>query len=163
MKIRMQSSAAFFLLTLFSVGMIFGQTPPTRDRVWFHQQVTWRIGTEPRTWETTVTSPDGKQHYLLALVPWHGTEGGGWIEIRLSRPSHPQKNLLDPGKWRRSSAYFVTGEDLEHPEKSQFGICRHLRCNPVLGRRPHPAYGRWALSKPARLQSRAHARPSLCV
>ena len=85
MKIQMQWSTAFFLLTLFSVVMTSGQTQATKDAVWFHEKVTWQIGTEPQTWETTVTSPDGKQHYLLALVPRHGTEGGVSIEIRLAR------------------------------------------------------------------------------
>jgi hypothetical protein len=71
-----------------------------------------------------VTSPNGKQHYKLALVPWHGTEGGGFIEIRVARPDHPKKNLLNPGKWRRAPAYYLTSEDLEHPDKSQYGTTR---------------------------------------
>jgi hypothetical protein len=36
---------------------------------WFQQRVNWQAGKEALPWEVAVASPDGKQHYRLALVP----------------------------------------------------------------------------------------------
>jgi hypothetical protein len=42
---------------------------------WFHKRVVWRVGKEPRVWETKVVSPDGKEHFKLALIPLWAVEG----------------------------------------------------------------------------------------
>ena len=104
------------------LSLAAAQTPSDNRAVCFHQRVTWKAGGD--TWTTMLSSPNGVQRYRLALVPWHGTEGGIWIEIQLTRPNLPRKNLLNPGKWRRAPAYVIRAEDIENPEKSQFAATR---------------------------------------
>ena len=105
-----------------ALSLAAAQTPSGNRAVWFHERVTWKAGSD--TWKTTLSSPNGLQRYRLALVPLHGTEGGAWIEIQLTNPNFPRKNLLNPGNWRRAPAYVIRAEDIENPEKSQFGSTR---------------------------------------
>jgi hypothetical protein len=96
--------------------------------LWFHQRVTWRTGRDPRAWETSVASPDGKERYRLALIPLWAVEGGiVAVEILLARPEHPDDNLLGQRETDVPKPFEVTLEELERGiDKSRFGANREF-------------------------------------
>jgi len=95
---------------------------------WFQQRVNWQAGKEALPWEVAVASPDGKQHYRLALVPLWAVEGGiVAIEIVVARSEHPNVNLLGERK-DIPQPFVITVEELEAGvSKSQFGATRVFR------------------------------------
>ncbi len=96
---------------------------------WFHKRVVWQAGKEPRVWETKIVSPDGKEHFRLALIPLWAVEGGiVGIEILLARPEHPDDNLLGQRDTDVSQPFVVTVEELERGiNKSSCGATRDLK------------------------------------
>ena len=95
---------------------------------WFQERVNWKAGTEPRRWETDVTSPNEKQHYRLTLIPLWCMEGGiHGMEFRVARPEDPERNLLGE---RNGAAqpFVITVEDLQNGiDRSRFGAVRSFR------------------------------------
>jgi hypothetical protein len=96
---------------------------------WFHKRVIWQAGKEPQVWETTIGSPDGKEHYRLALSPLWAVEGGILgIEILVARPEHPNDNLLGERKTDVPQPFVITVEELENGiNESQFGPKRTFK------------------------------------
>jgi hypothetical protein len=94
--------------------------------VWFQKRVTWQAGGEPRVWETAVVSPNGKEHYRLALIPLWAAEGGiVGIEILVASPEHPDDNLLGRRETDVPQPFVITVEELESGiNKSRFGATR---------------------------------------
>jgi hypothetical protein len=94
--------------------------------VWFQKRVTWQAGGAPRVWETAIVSPDGKEHYRLAVVPLWAVEGGVvGIEILVANPERPDDNLLGRRDTDAPSPFVVTVEELESGiNKSRFGAKR---------------------------------------
>jgi hypothetical protein len=93
---------------------------------WFQKRVAWQAGKEPRIWETAVVTPNGKEHYRLALVPLWAVEGGiVGIEILVARPEHPDDNLLGRRESDVPQPFVITVEELESGiNKSRFGATR---------------------------------------
>ena len=99
-------SALFFLILMPSKA--------ESTATWFHKRVVWQAGKEPRVWETKIVSPDGKEHFRLALIPLWAVEGGiVGIEILLARPEHPDDNLLGQRDTDVSQPFVVTVEELD--------------------------------------------------
>jgi hypothetical protein len=98
------------------------------NNVWFHQRVSWQAGSDPRPWEATVESPDGKQHYKLALVPLWAVEGGiVAIQILVAHPDSPDKNLLGERTTNGAMKFVITVEELERGiKRSRFGTSRNF-------------------------------------
>jgi hypothetical protein len=94
--------------------------------VWFQKHILWQAGNEPRVWETTIVSPNGKEHYRLALVPLWAVEGGiVGIEILVASPEHPDDNLLGQREMNLPQPFVITVEELEGGiKKSRFGSSR---------------------------------------
>jgi hypothetical protein len=97
--------------------------------IWFHKRVVWQAGKEPRVWETKIVSPDGKEHFRLALVPLWAVEGGiVGIEILVARPEHPDDNLLGHRDSDVPQPFVVTVEELERGiNKSPCGAMRNFK------------------------------------
>ena len=114
-------SALFFLMLMSATA--------ESTAAWFHKRVVWQAGTGPRVWETSVVSPDGKQHYRLALIPLWAMEGGiAGIEILLARPEHPDDNLLGQRETDVPQPFVVTVEELERGiNKSPCGATRDFK------------------------------------
>jgi hypothetical protein len=120
----------------------------SRER-WFQERVHWEAGREAIPWKATVDSPDGTKRYGLALVPLWAVEGGiVAIEIVVSRPKHPDRNLLGHRGTNTSEPFVITVEDLEGGiAKSRFGATRVFRVDQVrlriqiLGARVGPGLG----------------------
>lgn len=115
-------SALFFLMVMSATA--------ASTATWFHKRVVWQAGKEPRVWETKIVSPDGKEHFRLALIPLWAVEGGGTvgIEILLARPEHPDDNLLGQRDAEVSPPFVVNVEDLEHGiKKSPCGATRDFK------------------------------------
>jgi len=95
---------------------------------WFHKRVVWQHGKESRVWETSIESPDRKQHYRLAIIPLLAVEGGiVGMEILVARPEHPNDNLLGQRETDVPQPFVVTVEELESGiNKSQFGATRNF-------------------------------------
>ena len=96
---------------------------------WFHKRVVWQVGKEPRVWETKIVSPDGKEHFRLALIPLWVVEGGiVGIEILVARPEHPDDNLLGQRDADVPQPFVVTVEELERGiNKSPCGAMRNFK------------------------------------
>jgi hypothetical protein len=101
---------------------------------WFHKRVVWQAGKEPRIWETSVETPNGKQHYRLALIPQWTVQGEiVGMEILVARPEHPDVNLLGQRKTGASQPFVVTVEELERGiSKSRFGVTRNFYLDNVI-------------------------------
>ena len=101
---------------------------------WFHQRVEWHAGKEALRWETQLPSPNGKEHYRLALIPLWYVEGGIYeMAIFISRRSlHSIEgvndldfNLLGKFEDEKPHPYLISVEDLENGiDKSPFGAIR---------------------------------------
>jgi len=114
-------SALFFLMLMSAKA--------ESTATWFHKRVVWQAGKEPRVWETKIVSPDGKEHFRLALIPLWAVEGGiVGIEILLARPEHPDDNLLGQRGTDVSQPFVVTVEELERGiNKSRCGATRDFK------------------------------------
>jgi hypothetical protein len=114
-------SALFFLMLMSATA--------ESAATWFHKRVVWQARKEPRVWETKIVSPDGKEHFRLALIPLWAVEGGiVGIEILLARPEHPDDNMLGQRDTDVSQPFVVTVEELEHGiNKSPCGSTRDFR------------------------------------
>lgn len=114
--------AALFFLMLMSAKAESTAT-------WFHKRVVWQAGKEPRVWETNIVSPDGKEHFRLALIPLWAVEGGILgIEILVARPEHPEDNLLGQRNPDVPQPFVVTVEELERGiNKSPCGATRSFK------------------------------------
>jgi hypothetical protein len=108
------------------IALALGCVQAEGSNVWFQKRVTWQAGTDPRVWEAAVVSPNGKEHYRLALVPLWAVEGGiVGIEILVSSPEHPDDNLLGRRENDVPQRFVVTVEELENGiNKSRFGANR---------------------------------------
>jgi hypothetical protein len=113
-------SASFFLMLMSATA--------ESTATWFHKRVVWQARMEPRIWETKIVSPDGKQHYRLALIPLLAMEGGiVGIEILVARPEHPDDNLLGKRDTDVPQPFVVTVEELERGiNKSPCGALRNF-------------------------------------
>jgi hypothetical protein len=71
-------------------------------------------------------SPDGKEHFRLALVPLWAVEGGiVAMQILVARPEHPNENLLGERDTDGPMAFVITVEELKRGiKKSRFGATR---------------------------------------
>lgn len=96
---------------------------------WFHKRVVWQAGKEPRVWETKIVSPDGEEHFRLALIPLWAVEGGILgIEILVARPERPDDNLLGQRDPDVPQPFVVTVEELERGiNKSPCGATRDFK------------------------------------
>jgi hypothetical protein len=96
---------------------------------WFHKRVVWQADKEPRVWEASIVSPDGTQHYRLALIPLLAMEGGVvGFEILVARPEHPDDNLLGQRETDAPQSFVVTVEELERGiNKSPCGAMRNFK------------------------------------
>jgi hypothetical protein len=114
-------SALFFLILM--------PAKAESTATWFHKSVVWQAGKEPRVWETKIVSPDGKEHFRLALIPLWAVEGGiVGIEILVARPEHPDDNLLGQRDTDVSQPFVVTVEELERGiNKSPRGATRDFK------------------------------------
>jgi hypothetical protein len=114
-------SALFFLMLMSATA--------ESTATWFHKRVVWQARKEPRVWETKIVSPDGKEHFRLALIPLWAVEGGiVGIEILLARPEHPDDNMLGQRDTDVSQPFVVTVEELEHGiNKSPCGSTRDFK------------------------------------
>ena len=114
-------SALFFLMLMSAKA--------ESTATWFHKRVVWQAGKESRVWETKMVSPDGKEHFRLALIPLLAVEGGiVGIEILLARPEHPDDNLLGQRGTDVSQPFVVTVEELERGiNKSPCGAMRNFK------------------------------------
>src|SRR5579864_8017161 len=124
----MQPDAIRVRLILLCLTLALGCAHAESSGVWFQKRVTWQAGREPRVWETAIASPNGKEHYRLALVPLWAVEGGiVGLEILVATPEHLDDNL--PGR-RDANAqlpFVVTVEELESGiNKSRFGAKRNF-------------------------------------
>jgi hypothetical protein len=119
----MRLFAARASLTLFCLALTCASAEGSA--AWFQARVTWRAGEEARPWEAAVASPNGKEHYRLALVPLWAVEGGiVAIEIVVARPEHPNDNLLGE-RTDVPQPFVITVEELETGiNKSRFGATR---------------------------------------
>jgi hypothetical protein len=119
----MRLFAARALLTLFCVA--FTCASAESSVAWFQGRVTWQAGEEALPWEVAVASPNGREHYRLALVPLWAVEGGiVAIEIVVARPEHPNDNLLGE-RTDVPQPFVITVEELEAGiNKSRFGAIR---------------------------------------
>jgi hypothetical protein len=118
--------AKALLLVFLASSPSVGSAIPQTSKLWFHQRVTWQVGSDPRPSETVLESPDGKQHYKLALIPLWAVEGGiVAMQILVARPKSPDKNLLDERTTNGSMKFVVTVEELKRGIKnSKFGAIR---------------------------------------
>jgi len=92
--------------------------------VWYQKRVTWKYGRRP--WETSVTSPDGKQHYGLVLQPLWAVEGG-IVAILLASPERPNVNLLGPDD-NNPHPFVIEVEELQRGiGRSRFGSYAGIR------------------------------------
>jgi hypothetical protein len=114
-------SALFFLMLMSAKA--------ESTATWFHKRVVWQAGKEPRVWETKIVSPDGKEHFRLALIPLWAVEGGiVGIEILAARPEHPDDNLLGQRDTDALQPFVVTVEELERGiNKSPCGAVRNFK------------------------------------
>jgi hypothetical protein len=96
---------------------------------WFQRRVVWQAGEEPRVWDTTIGSPDGRERYRLALIPLWALEGGiVAMEILIARPEHPEDNLLGERQLNLAQPFVITVEELERGiNKSRFGTRRDFK------------------------------------
>lgn len=113
-------------IILLCLTLVLGCAHAEGSSVWFQRRITWQAGGEPRVWETAIVSPNGKEHYRLALVPLWAVEGGiVGIEILLASPEHPDDNLLGRRDTDAPLPFVVTVEELESGiKKSRFGAKR---------------------------------------
>lgn len=119
----MQLNAFRVRVTLLCLSLALGCVRAESSGVWFQRRVTWQAGSEPRVWETAVVSPNGKEHYRLALVPLWAVEGGiVGIEILVASPEHPDDNLLGRRETDAPLPFVLTVEELDSGiNKSRFG------------------------------------------
>jgi hypothetical protein len=117
------------ILALAVLSVCAPLTQAQTDAVWYHNRITWRYGSEGRVWETAVVSPDGKEHYRLALIPLWAVEGGiVGMEIVVASPEHPDDNLLGERKLDVAQPFVITVEELESGiNKSRFGTRRDFK------------------------------------
>jgi hypothetical protein len=115
------------LSALFFLMLMSGKAESTAT--WFHKRVVWQAGREPQVWETKIASPDGKEHFRLALIPLWAVEGGiVGIEILVARPEHPDDNLLGQRQTDMPQPFVVTVEELESGiDKSPCGAMRNFK------------------------------------
>lgn len=113
-------------VTFLCIALAFVCVRAESSGVWFQKRVTWQAGKEPRVWETAVVSPNGKEHYRLALIPLWAVEGGiVGIEILVASPEHPDDNLLGRRETDVPQPFVLTVEELESGiNKSRFGATR---------------------------------------
>jgi hypothetical protein len=116
-----------FLSALFFLMLMSGKAESTAT--WFHKRVVWQAGREPQVWETKIASPNGKEHFRLALIPLWAVEGGiVGIEILVARPEHPDDNLLGQRQTDVPQPFVVTVEELESGiDKSPCGAMRNFK------------------------------------
>ena len=90
------------------------------------KRVAWEAGTAPRGWEAVIDSPNGTEHFRLALLPLWAVEGGiVAIEILIASSEQPDDNLLGRRENDGPSPFVITVEELESGiNKSQFGAKR---------------------------------------
>lgn len=127
----MQLVAIRVRVILLCLAIAFGCVHAESSGVWFQKRVTWQAGREPRVWETAIVSPNGKEHYRLALVPLWAVEGGiVGIEILVASPEHPDDNLLGRRETEVPQPFVITVEELESGiNKSRFGASRVFNVN----------------------------------
>jgi hypothetical protein len=121
MKLVGIRSRVILLCIVFVLSCLHAES----SAVWYQKGVTWSYGIEGRLWETAVVSPDGKEHYRLALIPLWAVEGGIIaMEILVAHPEHPDDNLL--GERDNHPQPFVVGvEELRRGiNRSRFGATR---------------------------------------
>jgi hypothetical protein len=97
--------------------------------VWLKKRLTLQVSTHPRVWETVVVSPNGKEHFRLALVPLWCVEGGiVAIEILLASRERPEENLLGLRENNVPQPFVIEVEELESGiNKSRFGAKRTFK------------------------------------
>jgi hypothetical protein len=129
----LQSDGEYLLTKTDGKWSISDYVPARQSVDWFHKCVVWQAGEDPRVWETAITSPDGKEHYRLALIPLWAVEGGiVAIEILVARPEHPDNNLLGQRETDVPQPFVITVEELESGiNKSRFGAVRKFELDHI--------------------------------
>jgi hypothetical protein len=119
----------------FSVAIVMASiglaAPCLRGQPLFDQRITWRCGKEGAAWKTTVADRAGKTEYELALQPLWAAEGGVIaMEIVVSLPSQPDKNLLGDRQNRVEYPFVITVDELTKGlAKSKFGTVRSFQAD----------------------------------
>ena len=92
----------------------------------FRAKVHWKPWETKTDWRHPILGTDGNETYRVTLVPLWALEGGiVAIEITLSHPETPDKNLLGERENGVEQPFVVTVEQLENGiRKSKFGARR---------------------------------------